>query len=282
MKDQWKERKRLRSEEVASIEKAIEILSSDEARDTMSSSFKSQGNFFLQEDDSKPYSRSRVRYAAKHFDKVVDGIDKMMADLHKENDMDLKVKEDCENDRDKNTKMSKNAAYAIDTQTAIIVRKKAAIDAKMAEIARLTEEKQNLMTQRDEATVARQNEAAEYAADKATDEAAVGLIEKAAAALAKFFEDNGLAGLQVSARSMKGRTAQPAVEAGAAPPPPPTTWSEPYGGAKGESNGVQSILSMIKADVEKDIAAATTAEEDAKSDFKTFMSESEATMEKIG
>merc|ERR1719366_26275 len=101
-----------------------------------------------------------------HFTEVVDGIEKMMADLHKENDMDLKVKEDCENDRDKNTKMSKNAAYAIDTQTAIIVRKKAAIDAKMAEIARLTEEKNNLMTQRDEATVARQNEAAEYAADK--------------------------------------------------------------------------------------------------------------------
>merc|ERR550514_2091860 len=44
---EWKERKRLRSEEVASIEKAIAILTSDEARDTMSSSFKSQG-YFLQ------------------------------------------------------------------------------------------------------------------------------------------------------------------------------------------------------------------------------------------
>merc|ERR1719450_283824 len=45
MKDQWKERKRLRTEEIASIENAIAILTSDEARDTMSSSFKSQGNF---------------------------------------------------------------------------------------------------------------------------------------------------------------------------------------------------------------------------------------------
>merc|ERR550514_172342 len=42
MKDEWKERKRLRTEEVASIEKAIAILTSDEARDVMSSSFKSQ------------------------------------------------------------------------------------------------------------------------------------------------------------------------------------------------------------------------------------------------
>merc|ERR1719321_805686 len=46
---EWKERKRLRTEEVASISKAIEILTSDDAKDIMSSSFKSQGNFFLQD-----------------------------------------------------------------------------------------------------------------------------------------------------------------------------------------------------------------------------------------
>merc|ERR1719311_595119 len=49
---EWKERKRLRTEEIASISKAIEILASDDAKDTMSSSFKSQGNFFLQEKEA--------------------------------------------------------------------------------------------------------------------------------------------------------------------------------------------------------------------------------------
>merc|ERR1719421_851221 len=59
---EWKERKRLRSEEVASIENAIAILTSDEARDTMSSSFKSQGNFFLQEKDATvSQQRERTR-----------------------------------------------------------------------------------------------------------------------------------------------------------------------------------------------------------------------------
>merc|ERR1719428_1604929 len=58
MKDQWKERKRLRSEEIASIEKAIAILSSDEAKDTMSSSFKSQGNL-LQENTEAMKKRAR-------------------------------------------------------------------------------------------------------------------------------------------------------------------------------------------------------------------------------
>ena len=57
---EWKERMRLRSEEISSIEEAIKILTSDEARDTMSASFESQGNF-LQEDESKPFSHKRVR-----------------------------------------------------------------------------------------------------------------------------------------------------------------------------------------------------------------------------
>merc|ERR1719449_326528 len=60
---EWKERKRLRTEEVASISKAIEILSSDDAKDLMSSSFKSQGGFLLQdsEDDSQGRCSPRRR-----------------------------------------------------------------------------------------------------------------------------------------------------------------------------------------------------------------------------
>merc|ERR1719387_3433255 len=151
----------------------------------MSSSFKSQGNL-LQENTEVMKQRARaaaaqirelakkhkdVRLAALavsisfgarvegHFDSVVKGIDGILSDLHKENDMDLKVKEDCENDRNKNTKMAKNAAYDIDEQTAIVVRKEAEIDAKNAEIARLQQEKKETMLQRDEATVTRNKEA---------------------------------------------------------------------------------------------------------------------------
>merc|ERR1719443_2320017 len=223
---EWKERKRLRAEEVASIEKAIAILTSDEARDTMSSSFKSQtGGALLLEETARQMCQKRnaaahirslaekhndVRLAALsvsmmihrtggHFDEVVDGIEKIISDLHKENDMDLKIKEDCEDDRNSNTKMAKNAAYDMDTQTALIVRKEALIDAKNAEIARLQDEKKELQLQRDEATVNRRKQANEYAADKATDESAVELIGKAADALAKFYVDNSLALAQLGA-----------------------------------------------------------------------------------
>merc|ERR1719456_1977253 len=144
-----------------------------------------------------------MRYTAKgHFDQIVEGIDKLMEDLHKENDMDLKVKEDCENDRDKNTKIAKNAAYKIDEETSIIVRKEASTDAKNAEIARLEQEKKDLNLQRDEATVNRRKDKLEYEAAKADDETAVTLIGKAVDALAKFYTDNNLALTQVQATRM--------------------------------------------------------------------------------
>merc|ERR1719428_2242003 len=133
---EWKERKRLRTEEIASISKAIEILASDDAKDTMSSSFKSQGNFFLQEhntgcqrkratkvvhrlrDMAAKHSDPRLSalavsvhmHARGHFDKIVAEVMKMVSDLHEEADEDLKTKETCEADRMSNTKTAKKSA----------------------------------------------------------------------------------------------------------------------------------------------------------------------------
>merc|ERR1719230_58293 len=143
-----------------------------------------------------------------------------------------------------------------------------------AEIARLQDEKKELQLQRDEATVNRAKEKAEYDEAKATDEAAVGLIGKAKDALAKFYTDNNLALAQLKAR-------QPEVVAGEAPPPPPTTWSEPYGGAKGETNGIQSIMQMCLDDVNKDIKTATEEETKSIADDDNFMSESKAQIAQI-
>merc|ERR1719331_142937 len=154
---EWKERKRLRTEEIASISKAIEILASDDAKDLMSSSFKSQGNFFLQEqarstgcqrkratkvvhklrDMAAKHSDPRLSALAVsvhnhaqthgHFDKIVAEVMKMVSDLHEEADEDLKTKETCEADRMSNTKTAKKSAQSMDDETALINRKKADI-----------------------------------------------------------------------------------------------------------------------------------------------------------
>jgi len=312
---EWKERKRLRTEEIASISKAIEILASDDAKDTMSSSFKSQGNFFLQDSDEEgrcsPRRRghkaiTKLREGAQqhsdarlaelavsvavemgtssktkskgHFDAIVKSIDDMIKDLRDEYDEDMKTKEDCEADRMANTKTAKKTAQAMDDQTALINRKKATIADCQAEIKAIDEKTKETNLQRDEATVARRKEKLEYEAAKAMDEAAATLIASAKDVLQKFYTDNGLALAQVHKQA---RHTQPVVTAGEAPPPPPTTFSEPYGGAKGESNGIQSLLEMVHADVEKDIKTATKAEKDAIADYDNFMSSSKTLLENM-
>merc|ERR1719265_2940158 len=312
--DEWKERKRLRTEEVASIQKAIEILSSDDAKDTMSSSFKSQGGFFLQNSNDQaaqarcsPKRRgnraieqlkegarrhrdfrlaalavsvsAEINGAAQaktkgHFDVVVKSIDRMISDLNAEYDEDLKTKEDCEADRMSNTKTAKKAAQAMDDETALINRKKAFIADCQAEIKSIDATVKETKLQREEAQIARRKGKLEYEAAKAEDEQAINLMGAAVDVLNKFYTDNKLAMLQRLAQA-------PVVEAGAAPPPPPSTWSEPYGGAKGENNGVLSILSMIKSDVQKDIKLATAAEKESIKDYDTFMSSTKALLEEL-
>jgi len=304
---EWKERKRLRTEEIASISKAIEILASDDAKDLMSSSFKSQGNFFLQEQQARSTGCQRKRatkvvhklrdMAAKHsdprlsalavsvhnhaqthghFDKIVAEVMKMVSDLHEEADEDLKTKETCEADRMSNTKTAKKSAQSMDDETALINRKKADIEAMQKEIAGIVAHIKELKLQLEEAMIQRTKENVEYKAAKADDEAASVLIGKSKDVLEKFYADNGLALAQTQVAQR-----QPEVVAGEAPPPPPTTWADPYGGNKGSTNGIISLLEMVKADVEKDIKTATAAEDKAKSEYDTFKTETEALIKSL-
>merc|ERR1719321_1778211 len=137
--------------------------------------------------------------------------------------------------------------------------------------------------QMEEADMNRQKENAEFKAGKADDEAAMGLIQNSMDVLAKFYEDEGLALVQTHRAAVSMMVAQPPAmsAAGESPPPPPATFSQPYGGAKGESNGIQSILGMIKEDMAKDIRTATEEEDKAKTDFDTFTADSTAMIESL-
>merc|ERR1719421_1949743 len=131
--------------------------------------------------------------------------------------------------------------------------------------------------------IQRTKENVEYKAAKADDEAAAVLIGKSKDVLEKFYADNGLALAQLKSHVAEhGGSAQPEVVAGEAPPPPPSTFGgEPYGGNKGSTNGIISILEMVKADVEKDIKTATAQEEKAKADYDSFKSETEALIKSL-
>merc|ERR1719262_886283 len=159
----------------------------------------------------------------------------------------------------------------IDADTSYIDRKNEFIAELNKKIANAVQEMEDLANELQQARDQRALEKTAYEGNKAADESAVGLIEQTMAVLSKFYEDNGLALAQTS------EDAPPAVAAGEAPPPPPQTWSEPYGGAKGESNGIQGILGLIKEDVEKDIKVATQQENDAIAEFEALEFETAAT-----
>jgi len=294
-KEDWKERKKLRTLEIASINKAVAVLNSDEARDTMKSSFKSQGYLLLQQSrksDLRQRASAIVRQVgaatkdarlnklkallqapADDIKEVVVAIDKMVEDLQKEEAEDLEKKETCEKDREEQTASARDWSVKIDDFSDVITRNQARI----AELKAIIEEKEAEIVQMkkdlEEAKRTREDEKAAYEAAKADDEAAAGLIKKAKETLANFYTDNDL--------NLVQKAAQPPtnIQAGKAPPPPPPTFDAPYGGSKGESQGIQAILQMILEDVEADIEKATKAEEKAIEEYNAFKKDTEASIE---
>merc|ERR1719335_1871591 len=121
--DEWAERKRLRAEEIQSIQQAIHVLRSDDARDTFKSSLESQG--FIQRKAEVRHHAAHVHHAHHRrginrlrelavtvgdprvlllaqkiraqkedpFGAVTESVDEMIADLKKEEEADIAEKE---------------------------------------------------------------------------------------------------------------------------------------------------------------------------------------------
>jgi len=289
-KDEWKVRKELMVGEGAAINKAISILHSDDARDLFKKSHKSQGYSFIQlhsnADAQFNSAMSMIRNTAKsvgdnrlaalsarvallkgkkgHFDDVIKAIDDMIETLKDEQEHELAEKETCEKDRMDDTKDAVDGARAIDEITDEVNRWRAEIAELQAEIEEKEAEIKKIEEELKKATKIREEENAEWERDNEDDTAAAELVGSAKDVLQNFYAENGL--------NLMQHKKQPAGEA---PPPPPSTWEEPYGGAKGESNGIVAILEMIKEDIEKDKTKAKKDEDKAEEEFQTFKSESE-------
>merc|ERR550514_384636 len=129
---EWKERKRVRTAEQASISKAIGILNADDAKDTFRKSQESQG-FFLQEDRCSTSGKAKraakaMHKAARaigslrlyslasqvtreasagHFDQVVSDLGGQMDKLDEEQKKDDETKDDCVKNRKEKTTEAK-------------------------------------------------------------------------------------------------------------------------------------------------------------------------------
>jgi chromosome segregation ATPase len=302
-KDEWKVRLNLRTQELASISEAISILRSDDSRDLFKKSFESQGYFFTQMHASGHgkmekalsliYSTYRkagasaatmakvsraFQQASRRGDaewgaigKVISAIDTMVTDLEAEGAEDQEAKETCEADFNELQRTAMIQSREMDDNIEAIKKNHAEVADLTEQIATAVAEIKAMEEELAEATKMRQDENAEWQSSTADDKAAVDLIKNAMAALEKFYADN----------NMDGAIADSLVQvpAGEAPAPPPSTWDTPYTGKQGESKGVVATLALIKEDIEKDIAKAKADEEEAESQYQTFKSETEASID---
>lgn len=300
MKEQWKTRKELMVGEIAAINKAKAILSSDDARDTMKKSFSLVAKktvSFLQLSSSRKSRQNlgsaleAIRSAASgtkdsrlnvlaslmqltkpgQFDKVIAKIEKMITVIEKEATADEEAKTTCESDRETNTAEAKSSSNAIDDLTDKMDALEKEIKEHNEQIKEKEEEIDVLEKDLKVAKKIREEENAAWDANDAADKLASELVEQSAEVLTKFYTDNKLNLVQRKVR-------MDPVKAGEAPPPPPTTWEGDYGGATEESNGIVGILEKIKGEIDTDRADAKTAEDDAQAEFDTLESDTETSI----
>merc|ERR1719261_699992 len=300
-KASWKVRSELREGELAAISKAIYILHNDDARDLFKKSFSSQ---FLQVTQTAHKAMTnRAQKAAvaikdaalrsgdqrllslasrfavpggsvkTKFDPIIKAINDMVAQLKKEEDEDLDIKQTCESDRMENTRNAVVNSREIDEKTDLITKLTARIEECQNTIEELKAEHKATKEALDKAQRMRNDENAAWKATDADDKAAAETVESAKNVLAGFYKDNGLVFVQ--------RQPVTGMEAGEAPPPPPATWEGGYGGKTGESQGIVAIMEMVHEDIVKDRKDAKADEDSAQSEFNDFKKDSEDKMKEL-
>merc|ERR1719191_490250 len=111
----------------------------------------------------------------------------MIQTLKDEEKEDLESKEECEKNRMEQTEEARKASLEIDDASDVISRENAKIAEWKDQIAEKEEEIKKLKEDLKEATDAREKEKMEYETNKADDEAAAELIEKAMGVLKTFY-----------------------------------------------------------------------------------------------
>jgi len=225
------------------------------------------------------------------FDKVIGMIDEMVAILAEEQKADDGKKAYCESELDVTEDQKKSLEHKVDDLGTALEETHSMISTLGEEIEALVDSIKALDKSVAEATENRKAENVAYKELMAADTAAEQLLSMAANRLAKFYTPDlyvappkqELSAEQRIAVNMGSEAAptSPALlvqiqqhgAASSAPPPPPETWGA-YKKKGEEHGGVVAMLNMLKADLEKEMQAATVEEKDAQSEYETMMADS--------
>merc|ERR1719235_2739063 len=280
---EWSERSRLRTEELTGMQEALTILSEGEsqfeAASTAPPEFQVVNGTVVNETSflqvSQVYNPKRAAAyqelerlqkqgsprlsalasaallkqktsASGHFDEIIATVDRMIANLKREEADDEAHKDWCV--AEKTNAENKESALEYDSndlgaKLGRLSNKKAEIE---ANIAATTEDKNDLKQALAEALDNRVAEEASSKHAQADDRAAIELLAGAIAALGSFSANHKLA--LVSVRNSRAD-------------PSPGTWSGSYGGASSATSGVISLLEKIKEEYKKELKTAKEDEQ---------------------
>merc|ERR1719387_3154571 len=209
--DEWSERVRARTEELAGIEKALEILTGDDARALFNKAIKPGMETFLQTDilssprlkvfeklkngAAKAKSLRLMAIASQikaggHFDAVTGEIDKMMEVIKQEEREDIRKKDWCKEEIHHNEQEAARYEYKVEKKDALIGRLRVKLEELENTLLSTIEEIQQTKKDIKEMEDTRKKEHATYQEKKTDDEGAVQLLSAAIDSMSAFYKNN--------------------------------------------------------------------------------------------
>jgi len=298
--EEWTVRVEMRDAELAGIDKALEILTSDEARELFAKSIKPGVETFLQiasspsllqDSASAPAARAynavkaqvkkshSIRLAALavqirttkagHFDEVIKAIDEMIKTLQEEGADDLAKKTQCLDEYQEITKTVKDLDWKIKNNEAKIAKLEKLIELRTKEREETIEKIKETKKYMKDITDERKEENEAYLQAKKDDEDAKALLEKAKEEFTKFYKENGIKMGPIQG-SVKGLLqAEPEFERSADDAPDATFTNK--GSNKLEGKGIVSLFDYIIEDLQDELANEKKAEAKSQEEYEAEM-----------
>jgi hypothetical protein len=300
---EWSTRKALRAEELEGVNKALELLTSDDARELFSKSIKPGIETFLQvasEDSESPsvkaYSALRnqarktkslrlaslaasVRLAkVGHFDKVLKAIDDMVTTLKDEGAADIAKKDQCNNEYQDVASKVGDLSWKIEKNEAAIDKLEKLIEMRTAEKTQTEEEIKSVDQEMKDMTATREAEHEEFQTAKKDDEDAIALLTQAKDALSSFYANHSIAMGPIQG-SVKLFGQEPAFDV-SKDQAPEAKFSD-KGSHKGQSKGIVSILTMIIEDLEDEVKNGVKDEVSSQTEYEKAMATAKKLREEL-
>jgi hypothetical protein len=275
--NEWAERSRLRTEELAGMNQAIDILTSDTAKGTFTTAHAGFVQLGLERKHrlsvahvvkklkkegtarrAKPVAQLQAKAAAgvKQFEGVQHDIVVMEDDLREEGMEDIKKKAKCDNERRESNNKKESLEFDMDTLKKEMESGEAKKTLLSKQIQHTTSSIQNLEAEMKEYLNTRnaQNEAFKTGLKADTD--AVMLLAKAIEALSKYATNNDVALTQGGKKHSKKQDPEYTTSEDVAPA---AEFSSGSSGAS-ETGGIVGIIENIKQDLEEEISQSKDEE----------------------